>query len=389
MSSDRASQKNGAAQASQAPHRPPPRAASPASEPAAGAKSPAPSDLVQGPVLPSCGGGAPGTDSAAQAEQRQPPLRTRSGNQADGGSAQNRARKTLTRVSSLRERLEALAARSLLRAVRQLPYPKRVAAMGWLMRRVLGPLAGGDRRIAANLTLVWPDLPRAKRAAIVRGVLDNFGRAVAELFSGPEFARLAATSTVLGEGLALLDAQHRAGRPVILATAHLGNYDAARAFLIARGFRVGGFYRPMKNPGFNIHYVAAIESIGTPLFPAGREGMAAMVRFLRAGGMLGLVVDHHIATGLPMPFLGVPAKTPLSAAELSLRYDAPLVPIYGIRQDDGLSFCIQIEPPIPPSDPRQMTEALNASIEAMVRRFPEQWFWLHRRWKGFENHRKP
>jgi KDO2-lipid IV(A) lauroyltransferase len=212
--------------------------------------------------------------------------------------------------------------------------------------------------------------------------MDNFGRAMIEIFSGPEFAARAAAAEVEGEGLATLRAAHAAGRPVVLVTAHLGNYDAARAWLLAQGFKVGGFYRPLANPLFNPRYVAAISRIGTPLFPAGRDGMAGMVRFLRGGGMLGLVADHHIGTGLPIDFLGRPALTALSAAELALRYDAPLVPLYGIRQPDGLSFRIRIEAPVPHSDPRTMTAALNASAGAVIGAQMGQWFWLHRRWKG-------
>jgi KDO2-lipid IV(A) lauroyltransferase len=85
--------------------------------------------------------------------------------------------------------------------------------------------------------------------------------------------------------------------------------------------------------------------------------------------------------GPALPFFGKPAPTALSAAELALKYDGLLVPIYGIRQPDGLSFTIRVEDPVPPSDPETMTRALNASLEALVRQHMDQWFWIHRRWK--------
>lgn len=286
------------------------------------------------------------------------------------------------RAPTLADRAVDLAGRAAIAAALRLPYDRRVPAMGRLFRRVIGPVIGARGRIGANLAHVWPHLAPADHARLTAQVMDNFGRALIEVFSGAEFAARAAGAPVEGEGLASLQAAHAAGRPVVLVTAHLGNYDAARAWLLARGFRVGGFYRPLSNPLFNPRYVAAISAIGQPLFPAGREGMAGMVRFLRGGGMLGLVADHHIGTGQPMDFLGKPALTALSAAELALRYDAPLVPVYGIRQPDGLSFRIRIEAPVPPSDPRRMTAALNASAGAVIAAHPGQWFWLHRRWKG-------
>lgn len=285
------------------------------------------------------------------------------------------------RAPTLAHRAVDLAGRMVIGALLRLPYRCRVPAMGWIARRILGPLAGARRRVRANLAHVMPELTPAQQRRVGAEVLDNFGRTLIELFSGPDFAARAAALPLEGPGLAVLEAAHAQGRPVVLVTAHLGNYDAARAALLARGFRVGGFYRPMANPLFNPRYVAAISRIGTPLFPAGREGMAGMVRFLRGGGMLGLVSDHHIGSGVAVDFLGKPAMTALSAAELALRYDAPLVPVYGIRQSDGLTFRVVVEAPIPPSDPLTMTRALNDSAGAVIRAHPGQWFWLHRRWK--------
>jgi KDO2-lipid IV(A) lauroyltransferase len=182
--------------------------------------------------------------------------------------------------------------------------------------------------------------------------------------------------------VAALEAAHREGRPVILVTGHFGNYDASRAALIARGYRVGALYMPMANPFFNAHYVRAISGIGTPLFPRGRAGLADMVRHLRSGGMLGMLVDQHMRHGEELTFFGRPALTALSAADLALKYGALLVPTYAVRKADGLSFDIIVEPPIPTGTPEAMTQALNDSLEALVRQHIDQWFWIHRRWKG-------
>ena len=165
-------------------------------------------------------------------------------------------------------------------------------------------------------------------------------------------------------------------------TGHLGNYDAARALLLAQGFKVAGFYMPMRNPAFNTRYVAAISRIGTPVFARGRDGLVAMLRFLRQGGMVG--AGRRSTTckhGELLDFMGQPARTALSAAEMALKYKALLVPVYGIRQPDGLNFSVRIEAPIPHSDPLTMTKALNKSLETLVRQHMDQWMWTHRRWK--------
>jgi KDO2-lipid IV(A) lauroyltransferase len=203
-----------------------------------------------------------------------------------------------------------------------------------------------------------------------------------EIYSGPEFIARAVTHPLTGPGVAALEEAHRLNRPVILVTGHFGNYDASRAALIARGYRVGALYMPMANPYFNAHYVKAISGIGTPLFPRGRAGLADMVRHLRSGGMLGMLVDQHMGHGEQLTFFGQEALTALSAAELALKYDADLIPTYAVRRPDGLSFDIVVEAPIPKGSPEAMTQALNNSLEALVRQHLDQWFWIHRRWKG-------
>ena len=283
---------------------------------------------------------------------------------------------------NLRHWLQDRALRGLIWLLLRLPYRWRVPLCGWVLSRVIAPLAGYRKRIRDNLALVLPDLPKAEVERIVRAVPDNVGRTVIEIYSGAEFVAHAVGNPLTGAGVAALEEAHKVGRPVILVTGHFGNYDASRAALIARGYRVGALYMPMVNRHFNEHYVRAISGVGTPLFPRGRAGLGAMVRHLRSGGMLGMLVDQHMRHGEGLTFFGQEALTALSAAELALKYDALLVPTYAVRKPDGLSFDIIVEPPIPHGTPEAMTQVLNDSLEALVRQHLDQWFWIHRRWKG-------
>ncbi len=277
--------------------------------------------------------------------------------------------------------LTNLVLRAALGLVLLLPYRWRVPAFGRLTARMIAPLAGYDKRIRANLAHVCPELDEADVKRLMREVPDNVGRSVIEIYSGQKFINRVKNLPLEGPGAAALAEAHRAQRPVILVTGHFGNYDAPRAALIARGYRVGGVYMPMQNVYFNAHYVRAISRIGMPLFARGRRGLAEMLRFLRSGGMVGLVVDQYMDHGAPLNFFGKPAPTALSAAEMALKHDALLVPIYGIRQPDGLDFRLFVDAPIPPSNPATMTQALNDSLERLVRKHMGQWFWIHRRWK--------
>lgn len=264
---------------------------------------------------------------------------------------------------------------------RVLPYRRRVPVMGWLMSRIVAPLAGQRRRIRANLGHVCPDLPAPEVARLCRAVPDNIGRTMAEMFSPDGLAERARQAPLTGPGVATLQAARDAGAPVVLVTGHLGNYDVARAALHQRGYRIGALYRPMRNRYFNARYLRAIGQIDTPLFARDRRGLSEMVRFLREGGMLAILVDQRIAGGAPLRFFGAEARTALSAAELALKMDAPLVPGYAIRQPDGLSFRLVAEAPVARGTAEDMTQALNDSLEAQVRTHMDQWLWTHRRWR--------
>ena len=262
-----------------------------------------------------------------------------------------------------------------------IPYRWRVPMMGWLVSRVLAPLAGGRKRIRNNLKLVMPELPKADVERLCREVPDNAGRALIELYSGRPFLERAYAAKVTGPGLAALEEARAEGRPVIFMTGHFGNYDAARAHMIHRGYEIGALYRRMSNTYFNEHYVRALSAVGTPMFEQGRRGMIEMVRHLKGGGLIAIVGDLHSHGGVAIDFFGKPAVTSTVPAELALKHNAIMLPVYAIRQENGLDFEIVMHPPIPHTDAKTMTQDLNDGLEALVREHMGQWFWIHRRWK--------
>ncbi|MBL9073262.1 lauroyl acyltransferase [Tabrizicola sp.] len=275
-----------------------------------------------------------------------------------------------------------LAARGLIGLALALPYPWRVAFTGWLMRRVIGPFAGYGTRARENLALIWPEKPDAERDAIAEAALDNAGRTLIENYSTRAFTARARTIEPEGPGYGALIAARNDKRPVILVSGHFGNYEAARAALVARGFEIGGLYRNLSNRYFNAHYVRTMQAFGGPVFPQGRAGTAGFVRHLKEGGQLVLLFDQDVPGAPAMPFLGHPARTALSAAELALRLKADLIPFFAIRQTDGLDFRVTLDTPVPHTDPETMMRQVTQALERRVIAYPGQWFWIHRRWKG-------
>ncbi len=269
----------------------------------------------------------------------------------------------------------------IIRFVLMLPYETRIPLAGWVVSRIIAPLAGYRERVRRNLAHGWPDLPAKDVERLCKAVPDNAGRTMIEIYSGREFTDRIAKVTPHGPGLAALDAAHAEGRPIILVSGHFGNYDAFRSAIHQRGHNVGALYRDMDNAGFNEHYVQAMNSIAQPMFVRGRRGLAEMVKFLRAGNTVALLSDQYYFQGQVINFFGKPTPAAMSAAEMALKYNAILVPIYGIRQADGISFEVLVEDPVPHSDAVTMMQHVSDSLEAQVRAHPEQWLWVHNRWK--------
>lgn len=261
------------------------------------------------------------------------------------------------------------------------PYERRVLLAGSLMSSSIGPMAGIGSRIKSNLDLVLPELSQSEKKRICRGCLDNFGRLYAELFSAEQFKSRAAGWIPEGDGLETLEDAARLKKPVVLIGAHFGNYEAARASLIERGISVGGLYRPMNNRFFNRRYVAAMQRLGRSVFPKGRRGLKNLMDYIRSGGIAIILNDQHASNGVDFQFLGHSAKTSIDPAKIAVRCGAHFIPFYGIRKSNGVDFKVCFEAPIIGEDPVAMTRSYNESLERRIREHPEQWFWIHRRWK--------
>ena len=249
-------------------------------------------------------------------------------------------------------------------------------------------MAGFRARIRANLAHVRPDLPEPEVAALCRRVPDNFARTPIETCATRELLEIGRQTQPTGPGVAALEEARAAGRPILLVTGHFGNYEVPRAALIARGWTVGGLYRPMNNRFFNDHYAATMHRLGGPVCARGRAGTAGFPRHLRGGRAGVLLIDPFFHSGADLPFFGKSAPTALSAVEIALKSDALMLPFFGIRRPDGLTFDAVFEAPIPHSDPVRMTQDFNAVPQEQVEAHMDQWLWIHRRWKPERRRRR-
>lgn len=284
--------------------------------------------------------------------------------------------------------------RSIWNHIRYLPLLSALTVSRWrrfgTRSRALGAIFGvvmrwfppARRRFERELYRVFPDMPRADRARLSRDTGRSMGQTLFEIYHCAEFQTRQDRFSVSGPGLAALEEAHATGKGALIVSGHFGQWEAVRAVLNARGMETGAVYRPQTNPHYQRRLLSGIEAGGRPILETGRIGTKALVRHLRSGGFMAILLDEKYAEGVRLPFLGRPAMTSLAAAQLALKYELPMIPAYGIRRDDRDSFDVVFEQPIPHTDPQTMMQAFNDSLSARILANPEQWYWLLGRWDG-------
>jgi KDO2-lipid IV(A) lauroyltransferase len=262
-----------------------------------------------------------------------------------------------------------------------LPLDTASATGGWLAR-VIGPRLGVTNRARRNLKRVFPSLTDAQVEKIVRAMWDNLGRTVVEY---PHLVELARRAELVGE-----EHVNRAlarGKPLIFVTAHVGNWELGPAIAAQFGVPLNLIYRPVNNPAVDRIVRRYRNRVGIAgLVPRGREGVPRTLELLAAGQHLGMILDQKVSRGLAMSFLGQAAMVPRSLAHLALRFDCAVLAAQ-VERLEGARLRLTVHPidvaayPDRGENMRAIMTNLNATMEAWIRHRPEQWLWLHRRWR--------
>jgi KDO2-lipid IV(A) lauroyltransferase len=284
--------------------------------------------------------------------------------------------------------LEYATARTVLTGLGLMPRTAAVVTASGLAR-VAYLLGGRLRRTGErNLELAFPELSALERSRILRASFQNLGRLLGEFSHLSHITPENLRRIVTCEGLENLEAAQKRGHGVILFTGHLGAWELSSFALSAFGYPMSFLVRRIDNPKIE----PLVENTRTRFGNRSIDKRAAarpMLRILREGGTLGLLVDLNTLPheGLFVDFFGIPASTTASLATLALRTKASVLPVFVPWDKENRRFVLRIDPPLEiectgdrERDVRQLTAQFTAVIEDYVRRFPEQWLWIHKRW---------
>ncbi len=196
------------------------------------------------------------------------------------------------------------------------------------------------------------------------------------------------------QGMHHLNAAEKKRKGVLILTAHIGNWELLMRAAGMIGFSVSAVYRPFDFKPLDMFFAHLRSSSGTKLFPK-TKAMRKIMRSLKNNELVGILLDQHAgrAAGIPVDFLGIEAGTSKGLALLAKSTGAPVIPAFLVREEGFYSIMFGqeltfIETGDNDFDLRENTRLYNQMIEAIILKYPEQWFWVHRRWKTRSHRRR-
>lgn len=299
--------------------------------------------------------------------------------------------KALFKHAEPHEYVAAWGARLALALFGALPLDQASAFGGWIARQI-GPRLGVHKHALRNLSRAMPELTPVQQQAVLTGMWDNLGRVMAEYahlteldiaLPGQAGGRKGHVEVV---GMEHVEAVRDSGKPALFFSAHYGNWELNGLAAQHLGLSMLLIYRAANNPLTE----EILQNLRAPLggrhVSKGIKAAREILRTLKQGDHVAMLVDQKLSNGIAVPFFGRDAMTAPALAEFALRMNCPIIPAY-VERLGGTRFRLTVEAPIwaektgdHDRDVYNTMLLVNRKIEGWIRLHPDHWFWVHRRW---------
>jgi KDO2-lipid IV(A) lauroyltransferase len=289
--------------------------------------------------------------------------------------------------------IEYAAARGALTALGLMPRRSAIRLSILIMRALPHILKNLRRTGMRNLEIAFPEKTEGDRQQILRGTFENLGRVLGELSQFHKFTRERLAELIDfeldAESEALYELNRSSGRGVLITTGHLGNWEMLVLGFAALYEPISYLARPLDNPKIDEMLNTLRTRFGNNPINKTNSAMQA-IRILREGGILGILADvnAHPREGVFVPFFGTAACTASGAAMLAIRSKALIYPTVCVWDSAAARYKFvhgSVLEPVQTGELKQdiidTTALYTAEIEKLVRRYPDQWMWIHKRWK--------
>jgi KDO2-lipid IV(A) lauroyltransferase len=240
-----------------------------------------------------------------------------------------------------------------------------------------------------NLRMAFPDMEEGGREAILRGCFANLGRLLVEFTHFPDLSKANISELVVHDGLEnYLEGLNR-GSGVIFMTAHFGAWELSSFAHAVYGYPLKFIVRPIDNPRVE-NLISSYRTLSGNVPVLRRSAARDVLKALRRNEAVGILFDQNTtrSEGVFAPFFGIPAATTPSIALFALRTGAAVVPGFLIWDAALRKHRLRLDAPVDlintgnlDSDILENTKRFNEILEGYIRKYPDQWLWIHRRWK--------
>lgn len=289
----------------------------------------------------------------------------------------------------MRHRLEYAPVWVLVRILGVLPR-RPARAMGIALGHAVRLLHPRLSRVAMrNLQLAFPEMPEPERRRIVRGVFTSLGRLLAEVCKFPRYTAGNVSQVAVYDGLENFLEAERRGKGVLFLTAHLGGWEVGSFAHSLYGHKLHIVVRPLDNPYLDALVRRYRTLHGNTTFDK-QDFARGLLGAMKAGETVGILMDTNMTPpqGVFVDYFGHLACTASGVARVALRTDAAVVPAFTIWDERLRKYRIRFDPMLElvrtadhTADVVANTAKFTKAIEGYVRQHPDQWLWVHRRWK--------
>ena len=261
--------------------------------------------------------------------------------------------------------------------------------LGEIIGKYFGPLFRKKTIAKKNILIAFPDLNEKSINEMIERMWKNIGRIFGEYIHINKFSIIDQKKIkIVFANKNNFELLKKNNKPVVFFSGHFANFELMAKCLQELGFNIGAIYRPLNNIFLNPIMEFIRKKYICPIqIEKGSNGTKKLIKHISTNGPLALMIDQRLSSSIRVPFFNQPASTTTTPAQLAIKYDALLIPVF-LKRLEKTNFEFFIEEPLiinrtsdSDKDIFNITQIMNKKIEEFIKRDPAHWLWSHDRWK--------